>query len=596
MDKTPANMADPPDKLPDQNNPTDTTKPPEQTAPTPETPTPTPETDDEDTLTNIEKLLGNSQDSIDTDLESMDIDLTNPTPERPHNQQTSQQPDNNKQNEYESKLRQRNKKIDYNEMAGNKKTKSKTQKTQQLALENSIKARLENMTEMNKLLSEENEQAKQQIAQLSEQNAQLYQQLHEKDEHIKILSNTAEQLSTTTEQLEMQTQKLKDELQEQIQKKLQTPDKNEITKMEEHIEHLQEELEKQTEITEHTNKLNEEQQARINLLQNKILTMTNQQNTARTQATQTQADTPTQTKPYLLPTPTPSTSKPYLLPNPQTITAKQPLHLTTTEGPVNKKQKTTTPAKPKIMLIGDSNMYPIHEYLTQTDPHRTYEIIQGAFTTEKIIPIVKQHKTQIQNTDQVLIMVGTNNLKTRQTADKIAKDLTEAAKFTATHTMTTAKIITPPPIDVQDNDIAKQYKKLINILQDQPIRPITTPKSNKLPLVNTLKHDGIHITRTAAASIATEIMQQILTPDNLDSEQKINITPRPRAIPHIIGKNGRNIKTITDKYNVKIKIEDNNIIIKGKRAKDAAKHIRDIDFQLDNTDSDSSTSDTQMET
>lgn len=90
--------------------------------------------------------------------------------------------------------------------------------------------------------------------------------------------------------------------------------------------------------------------------------------------------------------------------------------------------------------------------------------------------------------------------------------------------------------------------------------------------------------------MANEIMNQALTPDNLESEQKITYTPTPQAILHI-GKKGRNIKAITDKHNVKIKIEENTIIIKGRKAAEATRQIRDIDQQTaEITDTDSTTS------
>ena len=459
---------------------------------------------------------------------------------------------------------------DYQTLSGTRQKKLKTattttKKQKEKELENKLKERITNLEQTVILYQNENEELKQKDREYEKRTDIMMEQM---DKMAEINAKQREQIKELTSDLE-----------KEIQTRLNEPTANQakLNILEQEIEELTNQLDKQTEITEHTEKLNIELKARINLMQNRFTakppTYTNihQQKTLSTETT--------------LPTEKKQTPKTYKF---QTQTSQEAAAISfadmLTRTPKSPPTPTPNPTKKPtiITIIGDSNTRQIIEYLNQLDTSKRYQIIDEARKAEEIIPTIQKtkHHETAKNSDQILILMGTNNLRQKDDAEKIATELIEAAKYITTTTLTTTRIITPPPIDVSNVSVIKQAKKLNNLLNDQQKKPINTPKTYRMPLNQTLKEDGYHLTNQAAKTMAYEINSQTLTQKQATTEKKISYTPNPQSIPHIIGKKGKKIKELADTYQVKIKVQDGNIHIKGLNASEAIRDIKTIDNEI----------------
>jgi hypothetical protein len=447
-------------------------------------------------------------------------------------------------------------------------------------LEQKMQDRIDNLEETVNLLQEQSKNDQNELDKTRQDNEQMLkenQTLTTKLTHSQTIIN---QLNNQIDELHNQNDRLKEELRTEIEKKLSTPHINpdELEKLEEQNDKLNELLTRQVEITKHTEKLNTELQTRIKLLQNKIA---NLQQNPTTPTPTASAATKTANRPTA--TTTQTTKQPVQPPTLHLDKNYAQILAQTTDSPPEQKPTTSQDGqKPKVTIIGDSNAHVIIEALANHDKQRTYQLIQEARTTDELIPTMQKTKNQetLKHSDQILILMGTNNLRKNETAEKIANELVQAAKYATTTTLTTTKIIQPPPINSTNENILKQAKKLNNLLNDQQRKPINIPRTYQMPIITALKEDGYHVTRQAAKTMAIEIAQQTLTAKQAAGEQKAQYVPTPSAIPHIIGKEGKRIKAIQLQHNVKIKVIDGTVKIKGLKALEALEEVKAIDTKV----------------
>ena len=239
----------------------------------------------------------------------------------------------------------------------------------------------------------------------------------------------------------------------------------------------------------------------------------------------------------------------------------------------SKKRKKSHKNKLRIAIIGDSNMDRMMPYLQQ-DETKDWIPIRKTKTADGLMDIVDDEDTiqTLFKCDQILIMIGTNDIKKGKKAEDVDRKLQNAAKEIIMRTLTYTRIVTIPPILI-DNETTREQVKLNRIIRSNGKRPIHTRCFDNVDIRRYISHDKYHLTDRGAELLAEEIKIASITEQNHTREDRAIMKVHPRVIPHVIGKGGRTISELRTAHRAKINTTRDEIYMKGEYIEDLWKEI-----------------------
>ena len=250
----------------------------------------------------------------------------------------------------------------------------------------------------------------------------------------------------------------------------------------------------------------------------------------------------------------------------------------------------TTNNKHKVTILGDSNTKDICKHLNKNENLQLTTIM--TYTTEELLSYSTTQTETITKAQHILIHTGTNDLKTGEPAVEVFNRMEQATTNIRERTNAQITIITPPPIGCSTSQEVQRRK----------LKSIINKESNQSPLTIHeqcgLKKDGIHIDETSARLAADLIAQHINLPTqhiprkdtqhreyNKEEGSKYKERPQERnqsqtnkyrndqrapatkeydapvdMMPHIIGREGRNMKRMEEEHKVTIYYKRNGHI------------------------------------
>ena len=273
--------------------------------------------------------------------------------------------------------------------------------------------------------------------------------------------------------------------------------------------------------------------------------------------------------------------------------------------------------------MGDSNATTINQHL-HNKPTTTYRL-KTTFNLNELHQQIQEYKDDINEYDNILILIGTNHLKLGQQASDIHRDITA---ITQPLDQNKLQIIEPPRLSNTNHEIER--KTLVKLHKNTNQKII-----NPYPINLILKPDGIHLTNDTAQQTANELMRILETEPTQESQKTItnktstsstrpktqqpqlSLLPQPsqqpqpqrshqpqrsyrpptnqptdyedhyikeeykisnNIVPHVIGKEGKNIRHITSKNHTKAHYNTNTetMTITGTRRRDLRETIEDI--------------------
>ena len=283
---------------------------------------------------------------------------------------------------------------------------------------------------------------------------------------------------------------------------------------------------------------------------------------------------------------TSSASKPNIPTRP-----RSPPTANTRQQPQESEQKRTPPKqtqqhpqtrcerRPRIGLIMDSNGRGIanefkrSQYINETDytlinDYRTIEDLQRIPRHDQIIEELRQY-------DQIVIMIGTNNIKRGDEPTEAANEFNKTVMDIARRTNTGIKTVEIPPIDPRRDPKGAQNAETFNRIINRPSKHIKLRRLRGEPLKNILNEDGIHLSEEGTAKAAKDIHEVTLKANSLETQRKTQLDIPPEVISHIIGRKGSTIRRYEDQFQVRIIIDNNTAIIRGAKRREAAQAIRE---------------------
>jgi hypothetical protein len=243
-------------------------------------------------------------------------------------------------------------------------------------------------------------------------------------------------------------------------------------------------------------------------------------------------------------------------------------------------------AKGKMLIIGDSNGKRILPALQKEIPEKEWVREEGIYREEDILNALTTNATQqrIEESEGIVMMMGTNHLRDGERAEEVEKRIGNVLKELRKKQVMVVEV--PPFGDSRQlNSETRILNALIlNRVKEENQQIIQYRENIRDQTLEELMEDNIHISRTGEASkiIAREVRKKI---DNMnqrgEEEQEIvkTITVENDRVGILIGKQGRNIRNLTEENKVKIDKEDmgaeTEFTVKGKE-EDVSRTIRYI--------------------
>jgi len=235
--------------------------------------------------------------------------------------------------------------------------------------------------------------------------------------------------------------------------------------------------------------------------------------------------------------------------------------------------------RPRIGVVTDSNGRLILNELkkNQYRQHNDYIAIQEYRTLEDLDRIVRHQAVveELRTMDQIVIMMGTNNIKRGDNPEDMIKHLNQTIVEIARRTNTAIKTIEIPPIDPQRDPRGSRYVDTYNRGIAKPGKHIKLKRLRGEKIRDILTRDGIHLTEEGALRAAKDIHEQTLKAHSLEPQRKKQLQIPPEVTSRIIGKQGATIKRIEDKFKVRVMIDQNVALIRGTRRREAAEEIKE---------------------
>ena len=256
----------------------------------------------------------------------------------------------------------------------------------------------------------------------------------------------------------------------------------------------------------------------------------------------------------------------------------------------------TTPQRPKIMIIADSNRKNISRHLDITAAD--WSVVNTVYDVNELKDFVNSKESaELKNQEAAIIMLGTNDIRgsmgrKETSGNRVYEKLIETANKIKNLGPQVA-ITQIPPMTQPDHDIQAAVLNTRLESSNNPGIHIITHNIRKNPKEKTLERDGFHLSNLGGQIIAhviNENAQQIITtnePQPQTEDIRIHkIETTQEKAKFVIGKQGNRIRTLKEKYNVNINTENNRIgnqstctiTIKGSGANtnDAADEIHQI--------------------
>ena len=243
----------------------------------------------------------------------------------------------------------------------------------------------------------------------------------------------------------------------------------------------------------------------------------------------------------------------------------------------NKLEKTqqTKNKELRTTVLGNSNTRGIVEYLEEE-----------ANTTSQLQDRAESTSTAITEADHIIIHVGTNNIRRGMKANEIFRDLEAAAHTIRSKSGAVITIEAPPPIQTAYNHELERLKLQQKIMNEMDYTPLAIHDECDL------QEDNYHIDRHSARNAAKDIEHHIHQTDHTTKQTNNQQTKRVSRdmttthqipqdmMPHIVGKEAKNVKRMTAKHNIRIHyLEDGTIEITG-REQNTTNTIEDIETTI----------------
>ena len=174
----------------------------------------------------------------------------------------------------------------------------------------------------------------------------------------------------------------------------------------------------------------------------------------------------------------------------------------------------------------------------------------------------EETENKLTQSDQAIIILGTNNIKRGDDGREIAEKLIEMAKKITRRTATQTKVCEiPPNTSRQDKD--REVERCNYILRNQGKHTIRLTRLTTTLKRDDMASDGFHITLQGAEKIAKDIREHLMPNAVAGYTTKQILHMNPIYVGRLIGTGGRRKANLEEEYNVHIVASDTKIIIKG---------------------------------
>ena len=254
------------------------------------------------------------------------------------------------------------------------------------------------------------------------------------------------------------------------------------------------------------------------------------------------------------------------------------------DSKTEEKTQQTKNTEPRTTVLGDSNTRGIVEYLDKEAGMRIDQT--PVYTTSQLLDRAESTSTAITEADHIIIHVGTNDIRRGMKANEIFRDLEAAAHTIRSKSEAVITIVAPPPIQTKYNHELERLKLQQKIMNETDYTPLAVHDECDL------QEDNYHIDRHSARNAAKDIKHHIHQTDHTTKQTNNQQTKRTSRdmttthqipqdmMPHIVGKEAKNVKRMTAKHNVRIHyLEDGTIEITGKE-QNTTKTIEDIETTI----------------
>ena len=225
-------------------------------------------------------------------------------------------------------------------------------------------------------------------------------------------------------------------------------------------------------------------------------------------------------------------------------------------------QKTAKAKDQPILILADSNREPVVAEMKKMRPKWKIEAPNTIFTTDHLVPYLEDHPLP-SNTN--IIMMGTNDIR-KNNSHEAMKNIPKIKKHINKSTIISN--IPPTNIDVGNEEVNDEiiearinYNKKINNTFTHTAKTTDLNKAMRTdPSSNTiLKSDSIPLTANGAKILATSWIKAIEEPPaEVTPNEQDNITIEVEYARHIVGKEGRKLKTLKDTYDINITTSNDN--------------------------------------
>ena len=219
-----------------------------------------------------------------------------------------------------------------------------------------------------------------------------------------------------------------------------------------------------------------------------------------------------------------------------------------------------------LLVLADSNREPVIAELKKMRPKWNIEAPSTIYTTDHLIRHLEQHPLPTNTTN--IIMMGTNDIRKNMNSEAI-KNIPKIQKHINDSTIVSN--IPPTNIDLGNEEVNEEiiearitYNKHINNTFKRTIKTSELNKAMRTDPSTILKSDGFHLTANGAKQLATAWIRAVEEPTEITQKQQDYITIDVKYARHIIGKEGKNLKTLKDKHNITITTNNdtnNNLIL-----------------------------------
>jgi hypothetical protein len=206
-----------------------------------------------------------------------------------------------------------------------------------------------------------------------------------------------------------------------------------------------------------------------------------------------------------------------------------------------------------------------------------YIMIPDYRTVEDLQRIPRHHQVieELRTLDQIIVMMGTNNIKRGDDPNELAREYIQAIIEITRKTNTAIKTVDIPPIDPQRYPNCARNVEIYNRAIHRPNKHIKLRRIKGENPRDMLEKDGIHLVEEGAKRIAKDLHDMTLKPKNLETQKKYILQIPPEVTSRIIGRKGAVIRKLEDQFQVRIVIDQNTAIIRGTKRAAAADAIKE---------------------